>query len=517
MRPSRSLHPCLAVLLAVSFALPARAAWHSLEEIPVESPVYRLVDDLASSYPLSQGMLLTRPWTRADLGRFLDQLAADLPAATRDPAFVRLSRELTPGGGSAGLEPALSSEDEDLSFELSPYARAAYAEDRSRDALTRDFRAGLQASLAYGEDALLFADGYAGTITPGGHGTPDGEGSFRARSTDLTAWADRATATWARRGFLVRAGHDWLRWGPGTSGTLALSDNAPAFDVLEARLRVVGGAQLAWFVAALDPAAQTYLAGHRLEMRAGPSVELSLSELARFDGTGTALLGLVPVMPFAFLERRVRGASALSPDSLERLGRANVMYAADFSWTWRPGMRFYGELMVDDATLHNTRPLAAGYQLGAHLRRVLAGSVWTLRGEYTRVSAYTYSVSHHHDFTHAGFATGFSLGPDVDQIAGRFEWRRGPAWTIGLEGSVTRKGSNELGQAWLPGQPVPQHQVLMAILDRDLRYGVTADWSPSPTVSLGATAGLADVTARGHVTGDDADGAYGNARATFRW
>ncbi len=368
MRPERVI-PALLSLLILS-AGPARAAWHELEEIPVESPVYRLLDDVASSYPLSSGLLLTRPLTRGELGRFLDQLVADLPAAARDPAVRRLRRELAPGGGAEGLEPALSTEQDDASLELSPYARFAYAQDKSRGTLDRDARAGLQGSMAFGEHALLFADGYAGTITRGPHGTPDGAGSFASSSTDLTAWFDRAYATWASRGLQVRAGHTWLRWGPGANGTLALGDGAPAFDVLEARAGLPGGARLEWFLASLDPAGETYLAGHRLELRAGPSVQLSFSELARFDGTGNAALYLLPVFPYALMERRVRGASSLGADSLARLARNNLMYAADFSWTSHPGFRLYGEVAVDDASLHNSRPLAMGWQVGAHLRRL---------------------------------------------------------------------------------------------------------------------------------------------------
>src|SRR5262245_59684016 len=66
MRPSRVLSALLAASL-FCLAPAARAAYNALEEIPVESPVYQWVEDLATSYPLSRGLLLTRPWTRADL------------------------------------------------------------------------------------------------------------------------------------------------------------------------------------------------------------------------------------------------------------------------------------------------------------------------------------------------------------------------------------------------------------------------------------------------------------------
>ncbi len=507
-------------LLVLSLALSgggvqrAFAAYHSLEEIPVESPVYRLVDDLATSHPLSSGLLLTRPWTRADLGRFLDQLVADVPAAAKDPSVVRLRRELEPGGGLQGVEPMIASEQDDASLEVSPYARLGYAEDRSRGVLTRDFRAGAQVSVAFGDHALLFADAYAGTVTPGPHGTPDRNGAFFSNSTDVTGWIDRAYGVWASKGFIVRGGHTWLRWGPGDQGTMALSDGAPAFDVLEARATLPGDSRYAWFVASLDPVLQTYLAGHRLDLRAGPSVELSFSELARFDGTGNAALYVVPVVPFALMERRVRGASASGADSLVR---TNVLYAADLSWRWRPGVRLYAELAVDDATLHNTRPLAMAWQAGVHLRRLGDGAAWSFRGEYTKAYAYTYSVSHHHDFAHAGFPTGYPLGPDVDRWWGRLEWRPNSEWAMGVESSNIRDGANDLGQAWQPGTPVPTRLVLNYPVEQDRRTSLTLDYSPSPAFSLAAAGGTATAHARSHVVGDDAEGAFGALRATFRW
>lgn len=500
------------VLAGLLAAAPASAAYHQLEEIPVESPVYRLVEDLASSYSLSHGLLLTKPWTRAELGRFLDQLATDVPASAQDPAVLRLRRELEPEGGAGGLEPMLSSEQDDVSLEVSPYARLGYAEDRARASIIRDHRAGLQLSLAFGEHALLFADAYAGTTTPGAHGTPDESGSFAVNSTDVTAWIDRGYAMWASKGFSVRAGHTWLRWGPGAEGTMALSDAAPAFDVLEARALLPGGANYTWFVASLDPALESYLAGHRVDVRAGPSVELSFSELARFSGTANAMRALVPAVPFALLER-AGGGNHNGPPALET---SNVMYATDLSWTWRPGIRLYGEVALDDVTLDNSRPLQMAWQAGAHLRRRTDLGVWSLRGEYSRVYPFTYASPDEHDFVHDGFPLGSALGPDADRFFARLEWRPALAWAAGIEGSTARKGSGVLGQPGPSAPPVPS-RLISYPFEQDRRYAATFDLSPSPSFTLSAVVGSATVTWEPVGRGPDSDGVFGSARATVRW
>ena len=507
----------LALLLCLP-AAPAFAAWHAHEEIPVENPVYRLVDDLAASYPVSKALLHLRPWTRAQWGIFLDQLVADAPIAADDPAYQRLRRELEPGGELAtGMEPMISVEQDETSFELSSYARAGYVEDRARSTIQRDARVGLQGSLAFGPHGLVYADLYGGTATPGPHGTPDSEGSFTPTTSEFTSWYDRVYLTWQSYGFMLRAGHTWLEWGPGMAGTLGLSDAAPAMDLAEAGLRLPGDARLQWFVAMLDPVAETYLAGHRLEFRAGPSVEMGFTEYARFDGTSSLPLYLIPVVPFSLIDRRVSGESSVPSDSLQDHARNNVMYTADLSWTWRPGVRLYGELLVDDATLDNSRPLAIAWQAGAHIRRVNGGTSWSLRGDYTRVFPYVYSVYHGHDFAHAGTPTGFPLGPDCDQFAARLEWRPSPDWALGLEGSFVRDGAQELGDAWQPGTDVPSSPVLLAPLEQDRKVLLTADWSPSPSVSLSVAGGLSRIQGSGHVIGKDTDGATGRVQAALRW
>jgi hypothetical protein len=505
----------VALLLASALVAPARASWLEREEIPVESPVYRWLDELATSYPLSRGLLLVRPWTRGDLGRFLDQLVEDAPTAANDPVVARLRLELAPAGGFDGLEPMLTVEEDDAALEVSGYARSSYAEDRARGTVARDHRLGLQASVALGRGGLLFADGYAGNVTPGPHGTPDATGSFLATTSDLTAWFDRAYASWRSPGFTVRAGRTWLSWGPGLAGTLALSDGAPALDAAEASVRLPGGGQLHWFVATLDAAGQRYLAGHRLAVRAGPSVELGFSELARFDGSGSLPLYVVPVVPYALLDRLVRGET--DQPAFDTTTRNNVLYSTDFSWTWRPGVRLYGEFMVDDLTFDGSRPLAVGWQAGAQLRRRLAGTAWSLRGDYTRVYRYVYSVYRGQDFSHAGFPTGFPLGPDVDQFVARLECRPDPAWAIGVDALAVRKGAQPLGLAWQPGTEVPARPVLVWPVEQDQRVALTAEWSPSASFSVSAAGGLARLRTLDHVPGRDTHGAIGRGAVTVRW
>jgi hypothetical protein len=517
-RVMRPLLLRLAVLAVLVFGatVPARAAYHALEEIPVESRVIRDLEDLAATYGLGWAFHSTRPWDRADLRAFLGGILVLAPDAAGDPAVTRIRRELGPEAG--GWEPLIHAREEQRSLEVSPYLRAGYAEDRARHAIVRDFRGGLQGSVMLGGHVLLFTDVYAGTESPGPHGNPAGSRRFGLiEGVQVNNYFDRAYLR--VRGPLGRVtlGHSWLHWGPGVTGGMGLSDGAPAFDYVEFRTGIVRRLQLEWFVAALDPVAETYLAGHRLEVRPGASLDLAISELARFDGAANAPLYFVPVIPYTLVEKRLLQSSDLGADSLERTFKNNVMWTADLTWRVRPGARVYGEVAVDDISFSSERrPLSIAWQVGAHGRWRRGGDAVSVRAEYSRVYRYTYSVFHRHDFDFHGMPTGYPLGPDVEQIFGQLSWSPGADWTFALEAALVRKGGAKLGDSYVLGSPVPP-LALSGVVDRDARATASVDWSPAAGLSLGGTAGYASVRSLDHVAGRDGRGAYGATRCSVRW
>lgn len=515
MRPNLLLLVAVAASL-VAATVPARATYNPLEEIPVESRILRDIEDLAASYGLGGAFHTTRPWDRADLRAFLDEILALAPDAGGDPAVTRIRRELGPEAG--GWEPLVHVREEDRSLEVSPYLRADYAEDQARHAITRDFRGGLQGSAMLGEHALFFTDVYAGTESPGPHGNPSDSRRFGLiEGVQVNNYFDRAYVR--ARGPIGRVtlGHSWLRWGPGVTGGVGLSDGARAFDYVEFRTCIVRRLQLEWFVASLDPVAETYLAGHRIEIRPAASLDLAVSELARFDAVANVPLYLLPVVPYTLIEKRLIKSSDLREDSLESKFKNNVMWTADLTWRARPGTRLYGELAVDDISFSSERrPLSIAWQVGAHERWRVRDGALSARGEYSRVYRYTYSVAHQHDFDFAGMPTGYPLGPDVEQTFGQLSWSRGADWTFALEGAVVRKGAAELGDYYVLGSPLPP-LALSGVVDRDARVAVSLDWSPAAGLGLGGTGGYASVRSLDHVPGRDSRGLFGATRCSLRW
>ena len=508
----------VACAACLAWVPPVRAAYQALEEIPVESPVYGWIDAVAATWGMGSAFHATRPWDRADLGRFLDELGAREPGAGADPLVERLRRELAPGPHPGGWSPAVDIEEPASALEVSPYLRADFSEDRSRHAVARDFRGGLLASAALGEHGVLSSDVYAGTESPGPHGNPVRSERFGlVEGVRVNSYLDRATVAGRWPMLRVRAGQSWLRWGPGRWGTMALSDGAPALDLVEARVPLLTHLQFESFVASLDPTEDTWLAGHRIELRPVASLDLSFAELARFDGTANVFPYAASVIPYSLIEKRVQTRAGRAVDESDSLFKNNVMWSADLAWRWRPGWRAYGELAIDDLSFSSVqRPRALAWQLGAQARCRAGSDAWMAQAEYARVYLYTYSVFHHHDFAYDGFPTAFFLGPDVERLGARIEWRHGPEWAFAVEGSATHKGEGRLGEYWTAGQPADQLG-LSGVVERDTRAAFSADWSASPALSLGAMGGYAKARDLAHVRGADATGAYGSTRATLRW
>ena len=481
-----------------------RASWLPNEEIPVESEVYRDIEALATSYGTPQGYLSTRPWTRADLAGFLAAVESRDSTSARDPAFVRLWRETPDAAGKGAWAPLLTHEEGGRRLELSPYARLGYIEDARGD-IIRDHRIGGRFGLALGAHGLLAADLYAGTHSPGGHGNPANSRQFAVvEGMDINSYYDRAMARVDGRYGRVTLGHTWLHWGPGRSGTLALSDAAPALDLLEFRVPLLHRIRFDWFVAVLDPVAETYLAGKRLEARPWDGLEIGVAEHARFDGFSSAPLYAIPFVPYAHLEKRNLADSEVPVDTSNSARfKNNVMWSADLAWRIVPGVRVWGELVVDDVSFSSTwRPNATGWQAGGAWRTRAAGGrpleVW---GEYSRVYRYTYSVWHQHDFAFAGLPLGYLHGPDVEHLEGALSLDLNSDLTVAVDGLMTRKGELTLGDAWQTTDGRVEDTALSGVVERTTEGGISVAWTPARGLRARARVGHADVQAADHVTG----------------
>ena len=501
-RPGLAFLIAFALLLAPSVA---RATYLESERVATSSPVYRDLERLAATYAREPRFLSTRPIRLVEALRFLDALAAERPEAERDPAFRRARRELDPDAPDATRPLLWRGEDEER-VSLSPYATFRYEEDpRDHPNVNRDDRAGLKLAAAPDSGTILYVDAYAGTASQGGRGTPNfGREDALIEGVDVNTWMEDAYVEFRAGKVRVLGGHTWLRWGPGRQGTLALSDAAPALDLVRAEAGLFRTWRLQWFVSILDPGVQSYLAGHRLEWCPSPRLTIGATELARFDGTSQAPLYLVPLAPYSFWEKRPRSAppGAAPADSTgTAFSKNNVLWSADASWTPRSGWRAWGEIMVDDISFsRDYKPDMVGYQAGIETRRRAGGRMLGISLEYTRVNNFTYSVWHHHDFEHEGFPLGFALGPDVAALAGElsYEWSDALEFRAGAE--WRKKGEGRIGDFFdkNAGGTVDAAS-FEGVVERETRVGGSAVFTPRRWLRVEAFVGRSGVRNRDHV------------------
>src|SRR6185503_2002958 len=531
------------VIVAASFLLPgpALAAYLPNERIPTDDAIYRDLERLATRYGSSARFLSSRPLRRKEALAYLEELGVEHPGAAVDPAYRRAMRSLDPDA-PGGVHPLVSADGDDGErIELSPYASALYAEDpRYHPEINRDYRVGLVLAGQLDTNSVFLADFYEGTASQGGRGTPDfGDFNSLVQGVNFNSWVNEAYALFPVSKIRVMFGHTGLRWGPGETGTLALSDAAPALDLLHFEGDMFRSFRYQQFVSLLDPGPQTYLAGHRLEWHASPRLWAGLTEIARFDGTSQAPLYLIPFVPYSFWEKRPKTGSVDAADtSGERLAKNNVAWAADASWVPAAGWRVYGEFLLDDYSFSSDyKPDMIGYQAGLEWRRMLGsrddrrlageGSVGSAVSghnmalgallEYSRVHNYTYSVYHHHDFAFEGFPIGYVLGPDVQFLVGQASLEWGANWEFRMRGEYRRKGEGRVGDPWLKEDGEVDASAFQGVAEKEVRIGGAIVYSPSRSLELSASVGASGTENRDHVPAPEDSETPFALRAEVSW
>jgi len=500
----KRLAAALLVLFQLTLRGTAGATYLPNERIPTDSEIYRDLERLADRYGMQPRFLSTRPLRRAEALAFLDSVAEARPGADTDPAWVRARRFLDVSAKGA-MRPLLSGAgDEGQRIEISPYGSSIYSDDpRNHPDINRDDRLGLVMAGSLDTSTVFVADLYEGTASQGGRGTPNfGEKNALVENVDFNSWMNEAYVEFPISKIRFLFGHTWLRWGPGETGTLAMSDAAPALDMLRAEAGMFGKLRYSQFVSLLDPGPETYLAGHRLEWQQGPRLSVGATEMARFDGTSQAALYFIPFVPYSFWEKRPKSGT-LSPEDTtgELLHKNNVMWAADASWIAGSGVRIYGEFLLDDFSFSTDyKPDMIGYQAGVDWRRAIGGGrALGAIVEYDRVNNYVYSVYHHHDFEFEGFPTGYVLGPDVQALSGEISLEWGSDWEFRVRGEWRRKGEGDLGEPWLKSDGPVDANALSGIVERETRVGGEAIYSPARWLRLSAAVGASGIENRDHI------------------
>jgi hypothetical protein len=521
---------CAAALLAAAARADAGAAGTAAappaidpDRLPplalaVADPVHDELEALAARNLLALPDLFVRPLGRYRLARAL--AALELPEGDADG--IRARRALAPEladlgtGDVATSRPLFQADGEDARLRIESFARFQAEGFPERGfVLTDSTRAGLRADLTLWPGAIFMAELYVADV-PGGRQFADP----LIPDSDVIIYLDRGYLAFHTRYADVTFGRDRQGWAPGRSGTLLLSETARPFTHLRLQRAFLDDRLHAIIEnGVLSGTENRYVAFHRLDWRITPRLRLGLAEGARYDAQHIEPLYLVGIIPYTLVGR------LLERDNQERASdervRNNVMW--DLDATWRPldGLELYGELLIDDiGTETSQTPTRIGYQLGAfHVGR-LVGHELRLRGEWTRVWRWVYSVFYGADFVHQDVPLGYPLGPDSRHLMLEGEVLLDDRWTAGLRVVRQDRGENRIGDYWDPDDPSTQGadaSQFQGIVERQWQLIGTAGFQPCRHLDVELELGYANIKNAAHVEGARANGAIGKAVLAIRY
>jgi hypothetical protein len=493
--------------------------------VPVADPIYDDLRALAARRVMTIPGLTARPRPSFTLAPLLPSaLARAETLATgepRLPALARVVAELADPLHATGIDSAarprpvlLQFGDSEAGesgsrFQVSAFARfQAEASPGRGFVLTDSTRTGLRFSWIVWPNLHLFEEIYVANVE-GGHEFADP----LVADSDIIIFQDRVYAGLHTRYVDIILGRDRLAWGPGGNGTLLLSETSRPFthlrlegDFMNGRIHgvVVNGV--------LSQAERRYVAFHRLEWQVSRRLRVAAAEGARYNADSFEPLYLVGIIPYPLVGRLLERDNA-SRDS-DELVRNNVTWDLDASYFLDQGIELYGEILIDDiGTGASENPTRIAYQLGGLLTRDLHGYPFTLRGEWTRVWRYVYTVFYDADFVHEGIPLGYPQGPDsrVVRLAGAVEAR--PGLELGALGERIDRGEDGLGVFWDPDDPAlagVDASDFGGTVERQWRLLGTLRWRPS-TVPFEALLELggAWVQNTGHQVGEETSGLTG--------
>lgn len=259
-----------------------------------------------------------------------------------------------------------------------------------------------------------------------------------------------------RRGKLdIRFGRGRHRWGPGI-GSLNLSNFATDYQHVQIQAthgRVQLTTQFARFLDGVDTVSRdqggaiqprTYATLHRIVVRVTDRLQLEAFETVLFapdvdnDGRRTDFQAEY-VNPLPLYHTILDGFR----------GENNVLVGAGTDWVVVPGIRVYGQFVVNDLELSALGGASWrnqwGSMIGAHLVRV--GLPYSsVRVEVTRQRPYLYAHKASTGFTHYGDRLSHPAGPNSVDAALFFDYRPPSRWQAELSVSytVSGRGTQEL-------------------------------------------------------------------------
>ncbi len=264
----------------------------------------------------------------------------------------------------------------------------------------------------------------------------------------LAGDVEQAFANYHTKSFEITFGRFASFWG--LRNSLVLSSNV-ALDGLAYTVRW-GKLSMSYRLARLDglnPETDSvvqfenrFFAGHRLDVHINKNLRVGFFETVVFGGPGRQV-EFYYLNPIIFFHG----------SQLNEGANDNTFVGIDFDYIPKKGLRFYGQLLIDDFQIDrkvqgDQEPNQTGLTVGSHLIRIIRQ--FDIRANYTRVSNRTYNQGlERNRYLHNGQLLSAANGNDYDQFSvSMLHWLDNNNIAAGINFSYTRKGQGKVTDPW---------------------------------------------------------------------
>ncbi len=487
----------IAFLLSGSLSLVAKSTL--LENIPLDSWVYEVVDELTCQGFFPSLHKNVRPFTRQQIASLVLETNLKLKEGglkltdSQLWLFSKLNQEfrleleqLYYKEQKKGRKPTI------LRYGTSPVVYLTVTEgDSSYGRLQARFEAGVQFDKKFVLKDRIVIDTKA-----------EKERRYKGREWKhhLTGVLDEAYASLDFRYFYLLFGRDHIRWGPGREDVLLLSHLIPPFDMLKIEGKL-GAFKLIYFATILDQMwvphygfwANRYLAGHRINLKLNLGVELGVSEVVLYGGKNRhpEPYYLNPLLPY-YGEQYNQ-----NPDD-------NILWSLDVTLSTFRNKELYFELLVDDFQYDfASEPHQTGFQVGISYAEPFGWGRSYVNLEYTRINNWVYGQNKPWNvYTYKGWGMGSILGPDADRWQFNLTCHLTKDVDLKLHQEYKRKGEGRIITPQTPAVP-SSNKFPSGIVEETNQCKFMFTYQPSANLKLDLSAEYNWVKNLGNQSGKD--------------
>ncbi|MCD4732773.1 capsule assembly Wzi family protein [bacterium] len=371
---------------------------------------------------------------------------------------------------------------------------------------------------------VLFGAGYGDTIALYGRGEFDTAGKNDSDwmgadwKGDTSAQFDYGFLRWQpTEWFNLSLGREPLQWGYSRGGSLLLSGTAPALDGFRYAFDF-GNLHFSYFHAGLDEQEyendgtghdgirNRYLVGHRLAWRIIPELSVGIAEATIYGGEDRTI-------EWAYL-------NPLNLHYIDQLsgstGNDNPYWLIDVDAVPFPGLRLWGQLMIDDFQYEDVEePPEIGVLLGGSWADPLDIGGVTVSLEYLKVWNWVYNVVRKFDkLLFINHPLGYPRGNDTDRWTIALEYFPNPYLNFGLTATLDRHGEGRILEDWDAldhfGVPSPS-----GIVENRSDFSLDAEWNASRAMMLGLSVGYELTENRDNVADEDSADFYAGVKGSY--